>query len=62
VGARLAEHAEPGEVLVSEEAMRIAARRGITFTYRGAASLKGLPAERRLFAVSGLPVTANVVA
>lgn len=52
VGARLASAADPGDVLVSEEAVESARRAGIAVTDRGLLSLKGLPGARRVFAVT----------
>jgi class 3 adenylate cyclase len=51
VGARLAECAVPGEVLVSEEVAERAHQAGIALTDRGPRSLKGLPGIRRVFVV-----------
>jgi class 3 adenylate cyclase len=59
VGARLAGIADPGEVLLSEQAAERARRAGLTTTERGARSLKGLPGTWRVCAVgpaSGQPV------
>jgi class 3 adenylate cyclase len=50
VGARLASAADPGEVLISEEAAEQARQAGLEFTDRGIRSLKGLPGSRRVFA------------
>ena len=52
IGARLAGAADPGEVLVSEEAAGRARQAGIAVTDRGLRSFKGLPSSRRVFAVS----------
>jgi class 3 adenylate cyclase len=52
VGARLASSAVPGEVLVSEEAAERVRRAGIAVTDRGIRTLKGLPATRRVYAIS----------
>jgi class 3 adenylate cyclase len=52
VGARLAECAAPGELLVSEEAAERARRAGIALADRGSRSLKGLPGVRRVFAIT----------
>ena len=51
VGARLASSADPGEVLLSEEAAERAREAGIQISDRGVRSLKGLPGTRRIFAV-----------
>ena len=52
IGARVAAKAEPGEVLVSSTVRDLVAGSGIEFVDRGAASLKGVPGEWRLFAVT----------
>jgi class 3 adenylate cyclase len=51
-GARVASHAQPGEVLVSSTVRDLVAGSGIEFEDRGATELKGIPGEWRLFAVS----------
>ena len=51
VGARLANAADPGEILISEEAAERARRAGVEVTDRGVRALKGLPGDRRVFAV-----------
>jgi class 3 adenylate cyclase len=51
VGARLAGIANPGEVLLSEQAAERARRAGLATTERGARSLNGLPGMWRVFAV-----------
>ncbi len=51
IGARVAEHAAPGEVLVSSTVKDLVAGSGIEFEERGAPELKGIPGEWRLFAV-----------
>ncbi len=50
-GARVAAHAEPGEVLVSSTVKDLVAGSGLAFQDRGPHELKGLPGEWRLFAV-----------
>jgi pimeloyl-ACP methyl ester carboxylesterase len=50
-GARVASHAEAGEVLVSSTVKDLVAGSGITFADRGVRELKGVPGEWRLFAV-----------
>jgi pimeloyl-ACP methyl ester carboxylesterase len=50
-GARVASRADPGEVLVSNTVKDLVAGSGIRFEDRGAAQLKGIPGEWRLFAV-----------
>ena len=50
-GARVASHAGPGEVLVSQTVKDLVAGSGIQFREHGAAELKGVPGEWRLFAV-----------
>ncbi len=52
VGARLASAADPGEVLVSEEAAEQARHAGLVISGRGVRSLKGLPGVRPVFSVS----------
>lgn len=52
IGARLASAADPGEILVSEEAADRARQDGLELTDRGVRSLKGLPGSRRVFAAS----------
>jgi class 3 adenylate cyclase len=51
IGARIAQQAAPGEVLVSSTVKDIVAGSGIDFRDRGATQLKGVPGEWRLFAV-----------
>jgi class 3 adenylate cyclase len=51
IGARVAAQARPGEVLVSQTVKDLVAGSGIEFADRGAAELKGVPGEWRLFAV-----------
>ena len=53
IGARVAGQAGPGEVLVSSTVRDLVAGSGLEFEDRGAASLKGVPGEWRLYAVSG---------
>lgn len=50
IGARLASAADPGEVLLSEEAAARASEAGMTIVDRGVRLLKGLPGSRRVFA------------
>jgi len=52
IGARVAAHARAGEVLVSNTVKDLVAGSGLEFTDRGAHSLKGVPGEWRLYAVS----------
>ena len=52
IGARLASAAEPGEILISEEAAERARQAGLAVRDRGVRSLKGLPGSRRVFAVT----------
>jgi len=52
-GARVAGHAAPGEVLVSQTVKDLVAGSGIAFIDRGTRELKGVPGEWRLYAVSG---------
>jgi class 3 adenylate cyclase len=51
IGARVAARAGPGEVLVSQTVKDLVAGSGIEFEERGAAELKGVPGDWRLFAV-----------
>ena len=51
IGARVAAEAGPGEVVVSGTVKDLVAGSGIEFRDRGAAELKGVPGEWRLFAV-----------
>jgi class 3 adenylate cyclase len=51
IGARVSARAEPGEVLVSNTVKDLVAGSGIDFDERGAAELKGVPGEWRLYAV-----------
>jgi class 3 adenylate cyclase len=50
-GARIAEAAQPGEVLVSSTVKDLVAGSGIEFEERGQRELKGVPGEWRLYAV-----------
>ncbi len=50
-GARVASHAQAGEVLVSQTVKDLVAGSGLEFEDRGTAELKGVPGEWRLFAV-----------
>ncbi len=52
IGARVAAQADAGEVLVSSTVRDLVAGSGIQFEDRGANTLKGVPGEWRLFAVS----------
>jgi class 3 adenylate cyclase/pimeloyl-ACP methyl ester carboxylesterase len=51
IGARVAAEAGPGDVLVSSTVKDLVAGSGIEFREHGAAELKGVPGEWRLFAV-----------
>jgi class 3 adenylate cyclase/pimeloyl-ACP methyl ester carboxylesterase len=51
IGARVAASAQPGEVLVSSTVKDLVAGSGLEFEDRGAAELKGVPGEWRLYAV-----------
>ena len=51
IGARVAGHAGPGEVLVSGTVKDLVAGSDLGFEDRGTASLKGVPGEWRLYAV-----------
>jgi class 3 adenylate cyclase len=50
IGARVAAEARPGEVLVSQTVKDLVAGSGLTFEDRGAAELKGIRGEWRLYA------------
>jgi pimeloyl-ACP methyl ester carboxylesterase len=52
IGARILGHAEPDEVLVSSTVKDLVAGSGIGFTDRGTHVLKGVPDQRRLYAVT----------
>lgn len=52
VGARIAAHAGPGEVLVSSTVQDLVAGSGIEFVDRGSHKLKGVPGEWRLYGVA----------
>jgi len=52
IGARVAAQAQPGEVLVSQTVKDLVAGSGLAFEDRGAAELKGVPGEWRLYAVA----------
>ena len=49
IGARIAAQAGPGEVLVSSTVKDLVTGSGLQFTDRGAAELKGIPGEWRLY-------------
>jgi pimeloyl-ACP methyl ester carboxylesterase len=51
IGARVAGNASPGEVLVSSTVKDLVAGSGLRFADRGAAELKGIAGEWRLYAV-----------
>ena len=53
IGARVAGLADAGEVLVSGTVRDLVAGSGLEFEDRGAASLRGVPGEWRIFAVRG---------
>ena len=52
IGSRVAGKAAPGEVLVSQTVRDLVAGSGLAFEDRGAAELKGVPGEWRLYAVA----------
>jgi pimeloyl-ACP methyl ester carboxylesterase len=54
IGARVAQQAGPGEVVVSSTVKDIVAGSGIDFRERGLAHLKGVPGEWRLFSVESV--------
>jgi pimeloyl-ACP methyl ester carboxylesterase/class 3 adenylate cyclase len=51
IGARVARHAQPGEVLVSSTVKDLVAGSGLRFCVRGSAEMKGVADEWRLYAV-----------
>ena len=51
IGARVADQAQPGEVLVSGTVRDLVAGSGIRFADRGTRTLKGVPGEWRLYSV-----------
>jgi class 3 adenylate cyclase len=51
IGARVAKAAQPGEVLVSSTVKDLVAGSGLEFRERGAAELKGVPGEWRLYSI-----------
>ena len=51
IGARVAQVAQPGEVLVSSTVKDLVAGSGLQFRERGSAQLKGVPEQWRLYAV-----------
>jgi pimeloyl-ACP methyl ester carboxylesterase len=53
IGARVAKEAQPGEVIVSSTVKDLVAGSGLRFRDRGAATLKGVADEWRLYAVEG---------
>jgi hypothetical protein len=53
LGARVAEKAAAGEVLVSSTVKDLVAGSGLRFSERGTQVLKGIPGEWRLFAAAG---------
>ncbi len=52
IGARVAGHAQPGEVLVSGTVRDLVAGSGIRFMERGQRALKGVPGEWNLYSVA----------
>jgi class 3 adenylate cyclase len=53
IGARVAAHAEPGEVLVTRTIRDLVAGSGLVFDDRGEYELKGVPERWRLYASTG---------
>ncbi|HUO74868.1 MAG TPA: adenylate/guanylate cyclase domain-containing protein [Solirubrobacteraceae bacterium] len=53
IGARIADLAEPSQVLVSGTVRDLVVGSNIAFQYRGVESLQGVPGEWRLFTVNG---------
>jgi len=52
LAARVVDQAKPGEVLVSRTVVDLVAGSGLGFEDRGTHSLKGVPEEWQLYAVS----------
>jgi class 3 adenylate cyclase len=50
-GARIAAHASPSQVLVSQTVKDLVAGSGFTFTEQGRPDLKGVPTTYELYAV-----------
>ncbi len=55
IGARVAGHAGPSEVLVSQTVKDLVAGSGLAFDDRGEHELKGVPGRWRLYAVLSEP-------
>ncbi len=55
IGARVAAHARPGEVLVSATVRETERGSDFEFEDRGGHELKGVPGELRLYALAGVP-------
>jgi len=53
IGARIAALAGPGEVLVSSTVKDLVAGSGLSFRHHGAAALKGVEGEWKLYAAEG---------
>ena len=53
IGARIADLAEPSQVLVSGTVRDLVVGSDIAFHYRGVEALQGVPGEWRLFTVDG---------
>jgi class 3 adenylate cyclase len=51
IGARVAQAAQPGEVLVSSTVRDLVAGSGISFSERTGVELKGIPGDWRLYSV-----------
>jgi predicted ATPase/DNA-binding SARP family transcriptional activator len=60
MGARVAAEAGPGEILVSSTVRDLVAGSEIQFEDRGLRALKGVPEERRLFAVTAVGTAGTV--
>jgi class 3 adenylate cyclase len=58
IGARLARGADPGELLISEQAAVQVRRAGIPIIDRGVRSLKGLPGARHVFSIDAAHLAA----
>ena len=59
IGARVAAEAGPGEILVSRSVHDALAGSALDFEDRGVRTLKGVPGEWRLFAVTSVPAEAD---
>jgi class 3 adenylate cyclase len=62
LAARIAQLAEPGEVLISATTHELLSGSGLTFETRGSHELKGLSGAREVYALSGTGVPAGALA